>query len=133
MAVRAKGPPRGQVFEIDSGERTGAEVGDLHLWLIISGSDIYRDGIVIGIPLTGQDHKRTAYDVSFRPDNITALRQPINMKLKADGMCYALTSKPRHFSVQRLPPTPYGTMSEHVIHDALQRMGSGVNVNLTHY
>jgi mRNA-degrading endonuclease toxin of MazEF toxin-antitoxin module len=125
--------PRGGVFEIDSGERVGAEVGGLHLWLIISGPEVKKDGLVIGLPLTGLDAMRTNYDVPYGPDDITELRPPVGMSLKKEGQCYVLTSKPRHFSVKRLPETPYGEMSEAVIHSALQRMSSAINASPRRY
>lgn len=125
--------PYGQVFEIDSGEAIGAEVGNRHLWLVISGPEIRRDGLVIALPLTGRDDQRTDYDVPFRPDDITQHREPLGMSLKSEGICYVLTSKPRHFSVQRLPPTPHGTMSDPVVRTALQRLGAGIGVNISHY
>lgn len=126
-------PPYGQVFEIDSGEATGAEVGRRHLWLVISGPDVRRDGLVIALPLTGLDQQRTNYDVPFRPDDIGALRDPVGISLKNEGQCYVLTSKPRHFSAQRLPDSPYGVMADAVIRTSLHRLGSALGVNISLY
>ncbi|WP_146661201.1 type II toxin-antitoxin system PemK/MazF family toxin [Enhygromyxa salina] len=122
--------PCEHVYEIDSGEAHGAEVGGKHLWLIISDPVLRRDGLVIGLPLTGRDEKRTNYDVSFRPDEIEKLREPEGMKIKSEGMCYVLTAKPRHFALSRLPSSPYGKMATHVVHTALQRMGSAMLVRI---
>ncbi|WP_146157443.1 type II toxin-antitoxin system PemK/MazF family toxin [Enhygromyxa salina] len=119
--------PCDHVYEIDSGEGSiGAEVGGRHLWLIISDLSLRRDRLVVGLPLTGRDEKRTNFDVPFRPDDIDALREPKGMSLKTDGLCYVLTAKPRHFDVSRLPATPYGKMAPPVVHTALQRMGSAL-------
>lgn len=115
------------VYEIDSGERHGAEVGGRHLWVVISDPAIASgDGLVIALPLTGRDEKRSNYDIPFRPDDIEELRPPQDMKLKSEGLCYVLAGKPRHFAVSRLPPSPFGRMASSVVHQALQRMGSAI-------
>jgi hypothetical protein len=97
---------------------------------IISDPILRRDGLVIGLPLTGRDEMRTNYDVSFRPDEIEKLREPEGMKIKSEGMCYVLTAKPRHPALSRLPSSPYGKMAVHVVHAALQRMGSAMLVRI---
>lgn len=126
MTTRRKAPC-GHVYEIDSGnDAIGAEIGGRHLWLIISDPALQCDRLVIGLPLTGLDDKRTNFDVPFRPDDIEAMREPQGLSLKSEGMCYVLTAKPRHFDVSRLPATPYGKMAPPVVFTALQRMGGAL-------
>ena len=127
--ARKRGDDAGLVGAAGRAETFGAEVTGTHLWLVISGRSLWRDGIVIALPTSGQAIARTNFDVPYNYESdVLELRKPTLISLSG-GECYVLCSKPRHLSRDRLGD-PVGVVSKATIASVLRRHASALGCEL---